>query len=165
VVGTDAATPLGPVHLRELALLERMVREAKRTAPILPVVFGKARRDFLCQGYRIPRGWDVHLALSLCNADPAVFASPGDFDPDRYLAPRAEDRRHVHAYVPQGGGPPTGHRCLGVDYATVFGQIFLVELLRGYDVKRLEPGARVNTSLLPQEPSDGQRLRLTPRPL
>lgn len=163
VLGREPTAPLGAVHLRRLELLERMVREAKRTAPILPVVFGKARRDFVCQGYRIPRGWDVHLALSLCNAEPAVFTSPDAFDPDRYLPPRAEDQRHPHAYVPQGGGLPTGHRCLGVDYATVFGQVFLVELLRGYDLERKEPGASVDTALLPQEPRDGQRLLLTRR--
>lgn len=163
IVGRDPTAALGPTHLRQLELLERMVREAKRTARILPVVFGKARRDFVCQGYRVPRGWDVHLALSLCNADPAVFGNPDAFDPDRYLPPRADDRRHPHAYVPQGGGLPTGHRCLGVDYATVFGQVFLVELLRGYDLARREPGASVDTALLPQEPRDGQRLLLTRR--
>ena len=61
--------------------------------------------------------------------------------------------------------PSTMLHGTGVDYATVFGQVFLVELLRRYDVKRFEPGAPVNTALLPQEPSDGQRLQLTERPL
>jgi len=163
VLGDDEHAPLTPAHLRSLTLLERMVREAKRTAPILPIVFGRARRDFVCQGRRIPAGWDVHLALSLCNDDPDVFSSPEAYDPDRYLPPRAEDQRHPHAFVPQGGGPLTGHKCLGYDYATLFGQVFLIELLRRYDVRRLDRASRLNTAVLPQEPRDGLRIHLTPR--
>jgi len=155
----SAGGALTPAILRRLIFSERLVREAKRTAPILPLVFGKARRDFTCHGYRIPAGWDVHLALSLCNDDPEVFAHPELFDPERYAEPRQEDQRRPHAYVPQGGGPPTGHRCLGFDYSTMFGQVFLAVLLRGYTFARREPTSAYDTGL-PREPKDGQRLTL-----
>jgi cytochrome P450 len=109
------------------------VLEAKRRAPILPLVFGKAARTFGLAGFRIPAGWDVYMALSLSNMDPAIFRDPDRFDVDRYADGRAEHQRHPHAFVPQGGGPPAGHKCLGADYSTFIGLVFLTELLPHYD--------------------------------
>lgn len=33
---------------------------------------------------------------------------------------RAEQDAHPHAFVPQGGGPPEGHRCLGLEYSSTW---------------------------------------------
>lgn len=131
-----AVTPAGSPSLEELARLEllaRIVMEAKRTAPIVPFIFGVARTRFEVGGFEIPEGWGVQMAIPLSNQDATVFAEPERFDPARYAEPRCEHARRAHGWIPQGSGPPTGHRCLGVEYSTLLAQVFLVRLLRGYD--------------------------------
>ncbi|MGH9280454.1 MAG: cytochrome P450, partial [Acidimicrobiales bacterium] len=41
------------------------VMEAKRLVPLVPLAFGRARREFTCGGYRVPTDWTVYLALRL----------------------------------------------------------------------------------------------------
>jgi cytochrome P450 len=78
-VGTDAS----PEQLYALTAMNDVVREAKRAAPILPLVFGTAARDFELGGYTIPQALGVWMALSLSNRDIRHFAEPERFDPDR----------------------------------------------------------------------------------
>jgi retinoid hydroxylase len=156
--------PLSLEMLRDLKLCTNVVLEAKRLVPLVPVVLGRAKRDFTCMGFRIPKGWTVALGLHLNNRDSTIYTDPDRFDPDRFTPPRAEQRKHPLAYIPQGTGPPTGHLCLGVDYSTLLALACMALLLRGYgwDVppQRLE----YNWRKLPPEPFDGMRVRLRARP-
>jgi cytochrome P450 len=161
-----SSAPDGPLALQHLIAMDfttRLVKEAKRTAPILPLVFGKARRSFELGGYTVPEGWDVWWGLSLSNMDPAVWTSPQTFDPDRYAPGRAEDARAEHAWTPQGSGPLTGHKCLGFDYSAFLTQVFLVALLRGYTWEIPEPSTDYHWNRTPAEPRDGLRMTLRPR--
>ena len=81
----------------------------------------------------IPAGWMVLWAPLPTHNSQSVFTEPERFDPDRFSPQRAEDKRHEHAFVPQGAGPALGHRCPGQDFATYFMAVFTVVLLRGYD--------------------------------
>jgi cytochrome P450 len=158
--------PAGPLDLKQLIGMDfttRLVREAKRTAPVLPLVFGRARRRFEVGGYTIPEGWDVWWGLSLSNMDPALWTEPRAFDPDRYAEGRAEDQKHEHAWTPQGSGPLTGHKCLGFDYSAFFAQVFLVAVLRGYTWDLPEQSADYHWNRTPAEPRDGLRMSLLPR--
>lgn len=134
-VGTDAS----PEQLYALTAMNDVVREAKRAAPILPLVFGTAARDFELGGYTFPQALGVWMALSLSNRDIRHFAEPERFDPDRYAAPRAERLAHPHAWAPQGSGPSTGHRCLGLDYSTVFPRVILAQLDGRLNGRRWRP--------------------------
>lgn len=158
-VGVDASLE----QLYALETMGRVVREAKRTAPILPLIFGTAARDFELGGYTVPKGWGVWMALSLSNTDTRHFRDPGAFDPDRYAAPRSEHQAHPHAWMPQGSGSETGHRCLGLDYSTLIAQVFLVRVLRGYDWEIPEQDMDYHWERLPAEPRDGLRVRFTPK--
>jgi cytochrome P450 len=158
--------PAGPLTLPQLIGMDftsRLVREAKRTAPILPLVFGKARRAFGLGDYAVPEGWDVWWGLSLSNMDPALWTDPQAFDPDRYAPDRAEDQRHEHTWTPQGSGPLTGHKCLGFDYSAFFTQVFLVALLRDYAWTVADPAPDYHWNRTPAEPRDGLRVTLRPR--
>lgn len=137
------------------------VWEAKRHAPILPLIFGKAARTFTLGGYRIPAGWDVYMALSLSNADPAIFKKPEMFDASRYDAERAEQAVHPHAFIPQGGGPATGHKCLGADYSTFVALVFLCELLPRYSWSFPPQDHERVWTMTPPAPRDGLRTVLT----
>ncbi len=162
----DATAGAGPLTLEMLANLpaaNRVVLEAKRFVPLVPLAFGRAIRDFTFGGFDVPKGWAVHLALWLNNRDPATFADAGKFDPDRFAPPRAETEKHPLAYLPQGAGPRTGHQCLGLDYSTVLVLAFIVHLVRDYRWQL--PAQRLDTdwSKLPPEPSEGLRVRLMRR--
>lgn len=153
-----------------IAAIDRMttctnvVKEAKRIVPIVPLAFGRARRSFEVGGHDVPEGWTVYLALHLNNHDPRSFRDPWTFDPARFDADREEHRAHAMAFIPQGAEPPTGHRCLGLDYSTVLVLAFMCRLLRGYTwtlpAQSLEPNPRV----IPPEPRDGLRVALRQRP-
>jgi cytochrome P450 len=158
VRGLDDAADVA--RLSGLRRAGHAVLEAKRRAPILPLVFGKAARTFALGAYRIPEGWDVYLALSLSNMDPALFREPDRFDVDRYGDARAEHGKHEHAFVPQGGGPPTGHKCLGADYSTFVALVFLAELLPRYTWSFPPQDLERVWNMTPPEQRDGLRVTL-----
>ncbi len=157
------AAPTGPLTIEGLArlpLATRVVFEAKRTAPIVPLAFGKARRSFALGEYQVPEGWDVWWALSLANRDPQIFTSPETFDPQRFADGRAEHKKHRCAYVPQGAEPPTSHRCLGLEYSTFVALTFLTILIRGHTFELPEQDFTYDWKRTPPEPKGGLRLRL-----
>jgi steroid delta-isomerase-like uncharacterized protein len=159
-LGDDAPTMDA---LDRLAVCTSVVMETKRLVPLVPLAFGRARRAFACEGYEIPAGWTVYLALHLLNRDPSVFKDPDRFDPARFGADRAEHRSHPMAFIPQGAEPPTGHRCLGLDYSTALVLTFLVELVRGYRWELPAQDLAYDWRRVPPEPRDGLRVRLRAR--
>jgi retinoid hydroxylase len=153
-----ASGPLTMAALGKLATATNVVLESKRHVPLVPLAFGRAQRTFTCGGFQVPDNWTVYLALSLNNFDRAVYTNPEKFDPDRFA--RGEHRKHPMAFIPQGAEPPTGHRCLGLDYATALGVTFLALLVRGYDWELPPQDLEYNWQKLPPEPRDGLRVRL-----
>ena len=158
-----AGSPVTTATLGRLALVTTVILEAKRWTPLVPLAFGRALKTFTCAGCKIPAGWTVYLALSLNNKDSAIYADPERFDPDRFGAGRAEHRKHPMAFIPQGAEPPAGHRCLGLDYSTMLGTLFLTLLLRGYDWEIPPQDLAWNWTSVPPVPRDGLRMRLSPR--
>jgi cytochrome P450 len=158
-----AHAPSGPLTMEALAKLRlttQVVLETKRFVPLVPLAFGRAKRTFTCGGYRVPEGWTVYLALTLCNTDPAIYSDPQRFDPDRFGPERAEHRRHAMAFIPQGAEPPTGHRCLGLDYSTFLTLTFVTLLVRGYQWDLPAQDLAYRWTTIPPEPRDGLRVRL-----
>jgi len=163
-IGEHAAG--GPLTMEALAKLEvstNVALEAKRLVPLVPLAFGRARRTFSCGGFEVPGGWTVYLALHLNNRDGSIYADPGRFDPDRFGSERAEHHKHPMAFIPQGAEPPTGHRCLGLDYSTVLVLAFLTVLVRDYDWELPPQDLEYDWRKLPPEPRDGLRVRLRSR--
>src|SRR5439155_8397895 len=97
--------------LEALTICNHVVMETKRFVPIVPLAFGRARRTFEVEGFEVPEGWTVYLALHLNSHDPRVFTDPDRFDPDRFAPPRAEHHTHPMAFIPQGT-EASPHLCL-----------------------------------------------------
>ena len=154
--------PLTIEVISKLHLCTQVIMEAKRLVPLVPVAFGRAQRTFECSGREIPEGWTVYLALQLNNHDSAIFAHPERFDPDRFGPGRAEHRKHPMAFIPQGAEPPTGHRCLGLDYSTILSVTFLALLVRGYEWELPPQNLEYNWRTLPPQPRDGLIVILRP---
>lgn len=161
VAEVKAAAPAGQVtaaQLRQMSYLEQVVMEVKRTCPNVPVSFGRAKVPIHIGEATIPAGWNVMMAVGENNRN-AIFTEPEAFDPDRFGEPRAEQRRHPHAFAPQGAGSVLGgHKCAGYDYSTVFMQLFTVLLVRGYTWDVPPQDFSMNRALVPPELKSGLRV-------
>jgi cytochrome P450 len=146
--------------LMSMPYLLQVVNEVKRLCPIIPAVFGRSKAPFVFDGVTIPAGWMVMWALRPSHVERSVYDDPHRFDPDRFSPQRAEDKRHEHAFAPQGAGPATGHRCPGLDFATYVMEIFGIVLLRGYDWLLPPQSFAVDWSKTPPEVKDGLRARV-----
>ena len=159
-------TPSGALTLENLMAMPyllQVVNEVKRLCPIIPAVFGKSKQPFEFDGVSIPAGWMVMWAPRPSHVAHGVYDDPETFDPDRFSPARAEDKRHEHAFAPQGAGPVTGHRCPGLDFATYFMEVFAVVLLRGYTWELPPQDFEFDWSKTPPEPKDGLRARVMAR--
>mgnify|MGYP001558798044 CR=1 FL=1 len=147
--------------LERMTYLMQFVMEVKRLTPILPAIFGKAKKTFEFAGRTIPEGWMVLWALRATLVEQSVYDNPLEFDPERFSPERAEHKRHPHAFVPHGPGSPSGHLCPGMDYATIFMKLFIVHLLKsGMTWSLAEPNPEYNWSLTPPEPRGGLKIRV-----
>jgi cytochrome P450 len=162
----NALAPKGPLTLETLTsmpYLLQVVNEVKRLCPIIPAVFGKAMRPFELDGVSVPAGWMIMWAVTPSHVAQSVYTDPETFDPERFSPERAEDKRHEHAFAPQGAGPVTGHRCPGLDFATYFMEVFAVVLLRGYSWQLPPQSFEMVWNRTPPEPEDALRAIVRPR--
>ncbi len=158
-----AQAPSGPLTLEALMkmpYLLQVVNETKRLCPIIPAVFGKAKQNFEFEGVQVPAGWMVMWALRPSHVAQSVYSDPEKFDPDRFSPERAEDKRHEHAFAPQGAGPAMGHRCPGLDFATYFMEVFAVVLLRNYTWELPPQNFDIDWSKTPPEVKEGLRAKV-----
>jgi len=121
--------------LRHPAMLERLrnapdlipatVEELLRYEPPVQFLVGRTTLDEIAlAGTTIPKGVLVTLALAAGNRDPARFADPDRFDPER------RDNQHL------GFGSGI-HSCFGAPLARMEAQIALTELVRRLEQPRL----------------------------
>lgn len=160
-----ARAPSGALTLETLMgmpYLLQVVNEVKRLCPIVPAVFGKTKQPLEFDGVSVPAGWMVMWAVTPSHGAQSLYTNPAAFDPDRFSPERAEEKRHEHAFAPQGAGPITGHRCPGLDFATYFMEVFAIVLLRGYSWQLPPQSYAMDYSKTPPEPKDALRATVAP---
>ena len=149
--------------LAAMPYLAQVINETKRLCPVVPAIFGRARHDFEFDGHAIPAGAMVMWPVTPSHVAHGVYTDAAAFDPDRFSPARAEDSRHVHAFVPQGAGTYSGHKCPGFDFATCVMAVFTIVLLRGYRYALTAPARELSFLKTPPEPKDGLRATVTRR--
>ena len=112
--------------LRELDVLHRAAMETMRRHSLTPMIQRTVSNSFEFEGYTIPSGARIFLALSLPHNMSEYFPDPQRFDIDRYTRERAEHRQRG-AYVPFGLG---AHICLGSSLAEVLIALNIATILR-----------------------------------
>jgi unspecific monooxygenase len=114
----------------KLRYVRRVLDEAMRLWPTAPGYSRAAREDVVLGGkYRMRKGDWVVVPLPLLHRDPAVWADPEKFDPDRF-EPAAVKKRPAQAYKPFG----TGERaCIGRQFALHEAVLALGTVLQRYD--------------------------------
>jgi sterol 14-demethylase len=121
--------------LREIPLLECALKETLRLHPPLVILMRKVVHDFHYKGWTVPAGWTVAASPAISNRMPEHFPRPEDYEPERYLPDREEDRRSF-AWLPFGAGR---HRCVGAAFAMIQLKAIFSILLRRYSFELAQP--------------------------
>jgi cytochrome P450 family 135 len=109
------------------AYLDALAKEILRVRPPLLFVGGRRMTEPLAIGrWTIPVGTQVWVNAYGLHRDPAVYAEPDAFCPERFL----EDPSDGYTFLPFGGG---AHRCLGVSLAMLEMRIVLSKLLERFE--------------------------------
>lgn len=144
--------PLTMDDIRQKPLLDAVIQETLRLHAQLALLARGAIEPFEFQGFTIPAGWLVILVPAYTQRMAEYFTEPERFDPDRFLAPRQEDKQHPYAWIGFGGG---GHSCLGEAIAKMEIKAVLTRLLRRYDLQ-LVPGQDLTPLYVPLNRPKGE---------
>jgi cytochrome P450 len=146
--------------LPQLVYVRKVIDEAMRLYPPLPVMPRTAAADDLVCGRRVPRKSVVVVMPWVVHRHRKLWQNPDVFDPERF-APEAVAARSRYAYLPFSVGP---HVCIGATLAIIEILITVAVLARRFRF-RLVPGQRIEpiawTSL---RPGRGISMTIEPRP-
>lgn len=120
--------------LRQVPKLESVLKEVLRLHPPLIILMRKVLQDFTVGDYLIKAGKFVCAAPAVTHRIDALFPNPEQFDPDRYLPERAEDR-NLYAWQAFGGGR---HKCSGNAFALFQIKAIFCILLRRYEFELVD---------------------------
>jgi cytochrome P450 len=123
-------------ELRELPLLERVVKESMRLLPPVPVSGRFAAEPVSLGRYSLPRGTEVIFSIYHTHHLPGLYAEPNRFNPDRWLAIEPSP----YEYLPFGAG---ARMCVGASFAMLEAKLVLALLLRRYRLETI-PGTRID---------------------
>jgi retinoid hydroxylase len=150
-------------QVRSLDLARSASREVLRSYPIAPVTFiGVAKKDLEFGGYSIRAGWKGAGAVWATLQDGTTFT-----DPSAYKANRLGDET-IHAlptgaFVPQGAGPPDGHRCAGEALVQLLMPALFGWFTRNYELSYPQQDATPGGGGLGPLPKSGVRVQITKR--
>lgn len=110
----------------ELDLTRRVLDEAMRLHPPVPITARSVERDNEVDGHLVRQGEVVMVDFASAQIDPDHFDDPLRFDPDRFL-PEVAKQRDKYAYLPFGGGPRS---CIGNHFALLEATAALGRIVR-----------------------------------
>jgi sterol 14-demethylase len=120
--------------LREVPVLESILKEVLRLHPPLIILMRGVLQDLHVAGYTIPAGHLVAISPAVSHAIPEIFRDPDCFDPGRYAPGREEDAAQF-GWIPFGGG---AHRCSGSAFALMQLKAITARLLRAWSFELLD---------------------------
>lgn len=122
--------------LRQIPLLDNVVKETLRLHPPLIILMRVAQGEFEVEGHAIHAGDFVAASPAISNRIDEDFPDPEAFDPARYDKPREEDVVHRWTWIPFGAGR---HRCVGAAFGTMQIKAIFSVLLREYEFEMAQP--------------------------
>ena len=81
---------------------------------------------------RLNKGDTLFISPALSGRLSTVFTNPDEFEPDRYIAPREEDKKKPFSYVGFGGGR---HGCMGETFAYLQIKTIWSVIFRNFDLE------------------------------
>jgi cytochrome P450 len=145
-----------PEAIAKLPYVGAVIDETMRISPVVTDAPRLARVPFeLEPGLVVPAGTPVIVLIEGIHRDPAIYADPATFRPERFL----ERRPAPTEFLPFGGGH---RRCLGAAFSEHEARIFLATLLSRVELETESPtpSKRVRRNVT-MGPEDGVPLRVT----
>ncbi|KAJ6634646.1 Cytochrome P450 4C1 [Pseudolycoriella hygida] len=130
--GSDRKVTLS--DMSEMKYLERVIKEAMRLYPPVPIIGRRLSENIQLDEYCIPEGCMIKIDLYNLHRDPRFFADPETFDPDRFL-PDSMHSRHPFAYLPFSAGP---RNCIGQKFAAYEQKAVVSTILRHFTVRAVD---------------------------
>jgi cytochrome P450 len=124
---------LTPDDVPQLALTVRVLHEALRLCPPAAGTLRSPTRDIVVDGYRVEAETLAVVNFYAMHRDPALWADPLRFDPDRFLPERSKVRSRWQ-YLPFSGGPRS---CIGDHFAMLEATLALATIIRAADIESL----------------------------
>ncbi|MQP66616.1 cytochrome P450 [Niveispirillum sp. SYP-B3756] len=150
---------LDPARLRDLPRCKAMVQEVLRLYPSTWWVARQALTDDVIDGTSVPKGATILLSPWALHRQPAHWAEPSVFNPQRFI----DTVPDKFAFVPFGMGPRT---CVGAQLALAELTALAVMMVSAFDlipesgqVERLRPVGGVTLG----PPTRGLKIRISTR--
>ncbi|KAI4465971.1 cytochrome p450 family 4 [Holotrichia oblita] len=96
-------------HLQQMRYLEKVIKEALRLYPSVPIFGRQLQEDAEFDGAIIPKGVTITTFAYGMHRDPKLYPDPEKFDPERFTLEN-QNNRNPFAYVPFSAGP---RNCIG----------------------------------------------------
>jgi cytochrome P450 len=128
--------PLDIESLEKLGALDLVMDESLRLVTPLPFNMRHTVRDTELLGYYLPAGTNVMTWPGMNHRLPELWTDPLKFDPERFVEPRAEHKKHRYAFAPFGGGV---HKCIGMGFARLEVKAVMHQLLTRYRLELPRP--------------------------
>jgi len=122
--------------LREIPVIEGVIKETLRMHPPLIILLRKVMRDFHYGGYTVEAGDLVAVSPAVSNRLAEHFPEPNTFEPARYREDRREDANNPWAWISFGGGR---HKCVGSAFAMMQLKVIFSVLLRRLEFDFAQP--------------------------
>eukprot|EP00475_Leptophrys_vorax_P001151 TRINITY_DN10608_c0_g1_i2.p1 TRINITY_DN10608_c0_g1~~TRINITY_DN10608_c0_g1_i2.p1 ORF type:complete len:349 (+),score=24.27 TRINITY_DN10608_c0_g1_i2:82-1047(+) len=153
--------------LNEMDSLHRVMKEVLRLHPPLVMLLRYVQQPFTVtthegKSFTVPKGNVVASAPAFSNRLPYIYSKPDEFDPDRFAAPREEDKKLPFSFTAFGGGR---HGCMGENFAYMQGKTVWSVLLRNFDLELITPFPAVDWDSLVVGPKGPVMVRYKRRQL
>ncbi|MCL4508658.1 MAG: cytochrome P450 [Chloroflexi bacterium] len=157
---SDTNTPITYEMVRGLLLLTNAIKEASRLESPVSMLPRGLLREVEFGGYRLPVGARGYLAVSATHRLSEVFANPHTFDPDRFSAPRDEERRIPYSLLTFGGGQRI---CIDVNFAQIEVKALALEVFQRFELQPLGSERPRQPSFITAGIPGGIHVRALPR--
>jgi fatty-acid peroxygenase len=134
---------------------DAFMQEVRRFYPFTPYLGAKVRAPFVWKSHRFKPGTLVLLDVYGSQHDPRIWDAPEQFRPERF----EHWRGGAFDFIPQGGGPRTGHRCPG-EWITMHNLTLAVHFLArcmAFEVPIQD--LRIDITRMPTRPKSGFVMR------
>ncbi|MBW2291348.1 MAG: cytochrome P450 [Deltaproteobacteria bacterium] len=122
--------------LREIPILEGVIKETLRMHPPLIILMRKVMRDLRYGSFNVSAGDLVAVSPAVSNRLADYFPNPDQFDPGRYADDRREDARNPWSWIPFGAGR---HKCVGSAFAMMQMKVIFSIVIRRLEFEFAQP--------------------------
>lgn len=143
-------------QFKEMILLGNSIKETLRLHPPLIFLMRKVLKPFVYKGYTLPKGSMAIVSPKVGQRLDTVFSQPELYDPDRFSASRAEDKKTPMAMIPFGGGRRI---CMGMEFAQLQLKALTSVFLRNFEIELMEDHYENDYTRLVVEPKKPCRIR------